>query len=103
MPSKAKSPSLEFNSGWTYSPAPEGKEHVELKERYDLFINGKFVKPSKEKYFATINPATEEKISEVGEASSEDVDKSVRAARQTYEKIWSRMPAKERGKYIYRI
>jgi len=104
MPAKPKSPHvLEFNTGWSYAPAPEGAEHVELKERYDLFINGKFVKPSKEKYFKTINPATEEKISEVGEATSEDVDRAVRAARGAYENVWSKMSAKERGKYIYRI
>ncbi len=94
---------LDFNTNWTYAPAPEGTEHIELKERYDLFIKGKFVKPSKEKYFNTINPATEEKIAEVGEATSEDVDRAVRAARAAYEKVWSRMAAKERGKYIYRI
>ncbi|MDZ4845904.1 MAG: aldehyde dehydrogenase family protein [Chitinophagales bacterium] len=104
MPAKPKSPHvLEFNTGWSYAPAPEGAEHVELKERYDLFINGKFVKPSKEKYFKTINPATEERISEVGEATSEDVDRAVRAARGAYENVWSKMSAKERGKYIYRI
>ena len=103
MPSKAKSNSLEFNTGWTYAPAPESKDHVELKERYELFINGKFVKPSKEKYFKTINPATEEKIADVAEATSEDVDRAVKAARHAYEKTWSRMSPKERGKYIYRI
>jgi len=104
MPAKPKSPHvLEFNTGWSYAPAPEGAEHVELKERYDLFINGKFVKPSKEKFFKTINPATEEKIAEVGEATSEDVDRAVRAARGAYENVWSKMSAKERGKYIYRI
>src|SRR5690606_9679692 len=36
-------------------------------------------------------------------ATREDVDRAVKAARQAYEKVWSKMPAKERGKYIYRI
>lgn len=94
---------LDFQTGWTYAPAPEGTEHIELKDRYDLFINGKFVKPSKEKYFKTINPATEEKIADVAEATSEDVDRAVKAARNAYDKVWSKMPSKERGKYIYRI
>src|SRR6187549_1056971 len=98
-----KASPLDFQTGWTYAPAPEGTEHIELKERYDLFINGKFVKPSKEKYFKTINPATEEKIADVAEATSEDVDRAVKAARNAYDKVWSKMPAKERGKYIYRI
>lgn len=95
--------SLDFLTGWTYAPAPEGTEHIELKERYDLFINGKFVKPEKEKYFNTINPAAEEKIAEVAEATSEDVDRAVRAARKAYDNVWSKMAPKERGKYVYRI
>jgi len=104
MPPKSKSRNtLDFHTGWTYAPAPEGTEHIELKERYDLFINGKFVKPEKEKYFATINPATEEKLAEVAEATSDDVDKAVRAARKAYDNVWSKMAPKERGKYIYRI
>lgn len=106
MPPKTKSKtasSLDFHTGWTYAPAPEGTEHIELKERYDLFINGRFVKPEKEKYFNTINPATEEKIAEVAEATSEDVDRAVRAARKAYDNVWSKMAPKERGKYIYRI
>jgi len=96
-------PELKFNSGWEYAPAPESKAHIKLNERYDLFINGKFVKPSSGKYFDTINPATEEKIAEVAEASAADVDKAVKAARNAYEKVWKKMPAKERAKYIFRI
>jgi len=74
-----------------------------LKDRYDLFINGKFVEPDSGKYFETISPSTEEKLADVAEANANDVDKAVKAARHAYDKVWSRMPAKERGKYIYRI
>jgi aldehyde dehydrogenase (NAD+) len=94
---------LNFSTDWTYAPAPESASHAQIKPRYDLFINGKFVAPSKGEYFDTINPANEKKLAEVGLATSEDVDKAVRAARSVYEKTWSKMPAKERGKYIYRI
>lgn len=94
--------SLKFNEGWSYSPAPESTDHVSIKERYDLFIGGKFIKPVKGKYFATINPANEKKLSEVANATSEDVDKAVRAARKAYGP-WSALPARERGKYVYRI
>jgi aldehyde dehydrogenase (NAD+) len=96
-------PSLDFNSGWSYAPSPESTDHIKLDKRYDLFIDGKFVKPSSGKYFDTINPATEEKLAEVAEANEKDVDKAVKAARAAYDKTWSKMPAKERGKYIYRI
>jgi aldehyde dehydrogenase (NAD+) len=96
-------PKLKFNSGWQYAPAPESASHIKLKDRYDLFINGKFVKPSSGKYFETINPATEVKLSEVAEANAADVDKAVKAARNAYVKYWKKMPGKERAKYIYRI
>jgi len=92
---------LDFNI--EYAPAPESKASATIKPKYDLFINGKFEKPSSKKYFATINPATEEKLSEVAEANAADVDKAVKAARTAYDKTWSKMPAKERAKYIYRI
>jgi hypothetical protein len=28
-----------------YAPAPESSDHIQLKPQYNLFINGKFVKP----------------------------------------------------------
>lgn len=88
---------------WDLSPAPENKTHIQLKKKYDLFINGKFVKPVAGKYFDTINPATEEKIAEIAEAGAKDIDKAVKAARKAYNEVWSKMAPRERGKYIYRI
>ena len=96
-------PKLKFNTGWEYEPAPEGTSHIRLKERYDLFINGSFVKPSSGKYFETINPANEQKLAEVAEANAADVDKAVKAARNAYDQYWRKMPATERAKYIFRI
>ena len=88
---------------WEYSPAPESTDHIELKKQYNLFINGKFNPPKSGKYFKTINPSNEKTISSVAEADKTDVDKAVKSAKNAYEKIWSKMPAKERGKYIFRI
>lgn len=94
---------LKFDSARNYAPAPESKSVAKINPRYDLFINGKFEKPLSKKYFATINPATEEKLSEVADANAADVDKAVKAARNAYDKTWKKMPAKERAKYIFRI
>lgn len=88
---------------WEYSPAPESTAHIRIAPRYDLFINGAFVKPQSKKYFATYDPATEEKLSEVALANEKDVDLAVKAARSAYEKVWKKMPAQERAKYIFRI
>ncbi|MGZ4090948.1 MAG: aldehyde dehydrogenase family protein [Bacteroidia bacterium] len=88
---------------WDYAPAPEAKDHAKIKKQYDLFINGQWVKPTTKKYFDTISPSSEEKLSEVAEAGEKDVELAVKAARNAYEKTWKKMPAKERGKYIFRI
>ena len=94
---------LKFSGEWDLAPAPESTDHISVKKEYQLFIDGKFVKPKKEKYFSTINPATEKKLSSIAEASKEDVDRAVKAARKAHSGVWSSTSAKERGKYIYRI
>ncbi|MDW8107345.1 MAG: aldehyde dehydrogenase family protein [Armatimonadota bacterium] len=90
-------------SRWEYAPSPEPREIVKLQPRYGLFIGGEFVEPHSGRYFTTLNPATEEVLAEVAYADAEDVDRAVRAARHAYETIWSRLPGKERAKYLFRI
>jgi aldehyde dehydrogenase (NAD+) len=94
---------LKFDSARNLAPAPESKSGAKIDAQYDLFINGKFEKPVSKKYFATINPATEEKLSMIAEANTADVNKAVKAARTAYDKTWKKMPPSERAKYIYRI
>jgi len=94
---------LAFDGGWEYSPAPESTDHIKVAKKYELFIGGDFVKPESGKYFDTINPATEARLSRVALAGAEDVDKAVKAARKAYSGPWSRMKPADRGKYIYRI
>lgn len=84
-----------------YAAAPESVR-PEISDQYGLFINGSFVEPSEGKRFATINPATEQTLSMISEASASDVDAAVQAAREALPK-WSALPGKERGKYLYRI
>ena len=42
-------------------------------------------------------------LAEVTEAGQADVDRAVAAARKAYDKVWSKLPARERGKYLFRI
>ncbi len=98
-----KNVKLKFDTQWKYAAAPETPDHIILADKYDLFINGKFTPPQSKKYFDTINPAKETRIASVAEAGQADVDAAVSAARNAYNKVWSKMPARERGKYIYRI
>jgi aldehyde dehydrogenase (NAD+) len=39
----------------------------------------------------------------VAEAGEKDVDRAVQAARKAYDKVWRKISARERGKYVYRI
>ena len=100
---KAAVVGLQFDTDWQYAPSPESRDHIQIKDQYELFIGGKWVKPESGKYFDTINPATEEKIARVAEANKADVDKAVKAARLAYDKYWRTMSPKDRGKYIFRI
>ncbi len=86
-----------------YAPAPESASVVTIADSYGLFINGKFVAAKGGKSFPTINPANEAVLTKVAYASSDDVDKAVTAARNAYNKVWSKMAPAERGKYLFRI
>jgi aldehyde dehydrogenase (NAD+) len=94
---------LSFGDRWGYAPAPEANDYIRLQKRYQLFIGGKFVAPKSGKYFASINPATEEKLAEIAEANARDVDLAVKSARRAYKNTWSKMPGRERGKFLFRI
>ncbi|MFT4228217.1 aldehyde dehydrogenase family protein [Micropruina sp.] len=84
-----------------YAPAPESRSIVDIKPAYGLFIGGDFV-DGRGNDFSTINPATEEVLAQVSEASEADVDAAVVAARKAFGP-WSRMSGAERGKYLFRI
>jgi aldehyde dehydrogenase (NAD+) len=88
---------------WEYAPAPESRDIVRLKERYGLFINGREVQASDGAVFATVNPATEEKLADVARATPADVDRAIRAAGRAQKKSWGDLPGRERAKYLFRI
>jgi len=94
---------LNFGAKWDYAPAPEESKNYVIAPRHELFINGKFVAPRSKKYFDSVNPATEQKLTEIAAANAADVDSAVKSARRAYERVWSKMPGRERGKYLYRI
>src|SRR5258705_8066472 len=94
---------LNFGNKWDFAPAPEDSKNYIIAPQHELFINGKFVAPTSGKYFESINPATEQTLTTIAAANAEDVDSAVKAARKAYDKVWSKMPGRERGKYLYRI
>jgi len=86
-----------------YAPAPESRAIVDIAPSYGLFIGGEMVDPVDGTTFKSISPSTEEVLCEVSEAGPADVDRAVQAARTAYARTWSRMPGRERGKYLFRI
>jgi aldehyde dehydrogenase (NAD+) len=69
-----------------------------------LLIDGQWVESSRQ--FDTINPAAGEVLTQIAEASAEDVDRAVTAARKALEDRsgpWRKMSARERGRLIWHL
>jgi aldehyde dehydrogenase (NAD+) len=88
-------------SRFVYAPAPESRDIARLKPSYQIFVNGAFRDGAGEA-IKTINPADETPLAEVAEAGLSDVDDAIKAARRA-SGPWSKLPGKERGKYLFRI
>jgi aldehyde dehydrogenase (NAD+) len=88
-------------SGWEYATAPESREIVTLRERYGHFVGGEWLEP-KETY-TTIDPASEEPLAEVGQATEAEVGLAIDAAHEAFDNGWSALPGSERAKYLFRI
>ncbi|MBJ7604649.1 MAG: aldehyde dehydrogenase family protein [Candidatus Dormibacteraeota bacterium] len=85
-----------------YAAAPEATDHLKIADSYALFVGGRFVEPHSRRRFATVNPATEETLSEVAEADETDVDRAVTAAADAF-RSWSRLSGAKRARYIFRL
>ena len=92
---------LLFGDLWEFDPTPETAD-PNIAPRYQLFINGKFTAPKSKKYFDSISPRNEAKVSEIALAGDSDVNAAFEAATAAFPK-WSKTPGAERGKYLYRI
>ncbi|HEX3998525.1 MAG TPA: aldehyde dehydrogenase family protein [Pirellulales bacterium] len=68
------------------------------------FIGGQWQPAVSGKTFETINPATEEVITQVAEGDAADIDLAVAAARKALDKgPWGRMDARDRGRLMYKL
>lgn len=69
-----------------------------------LYINGEYVPASSDETFAVTNPATQEVIAYVSEATEKDVDQAVRAAREAFDNgPWGKMTVEERSAKLRRM
>ncbi|MDQ3822107.1 MAG: aldehyde dehydrogenase family protein, partial [Actinomycetota bacterium] len=88
-------------SGWDYAPAPEARDIVRLEERYGHYVGGRWLEPAET--YTTIDPAREEPLADVGQATEQEVAQAVTAARDAFENGWSGATPAERAKYLFRI
>jgi aldehyde dehydrogenase (NAD+) len=69
-----------------------------------LLVDGKWIPAASGKTFATYNPANKEKLADVAEGDSEDVNRAVKAARKAFEsKAWQSWSPRERGRFLLRV
>lgn len=86
----------------TAQPQPQRNPDIKYTQ---LLIDGEWVESASGKRFPTINPATEEVITDVAEADKVDVDRAVAAATRAFAlgSPWRTMDAAERGNCLTRL
>jgi aldehyde dehydrogenase (NAD+) len=71
--------------------------------RKQLLINGEWRDATGGRTMPVVNPATEDVIAEVASADRADVDAAVDAARAALAGPWGKMPARERGRLLWKL
>lgn len=74
----------------------------EIKNQYNLFIDGQWVKPGTGQYLKVENPATGEHLTEIAEASTQDVDKAIAAAQEAF-KSWGKTTVNQRSEILLKL
>ena len=91
---------MSTSTGSAFDPQQALSQHV-LK---DFYIGGDWVKPQSDQKLELISPVTEECFLSLPEASTADVDRAVKAARQAFDHgPWPRMTPQERSKFVLAI
>ncbi len=72
-------------------------------KHYKMYIDGEWVDSDTKKTFETLNPENNKPWAVVPEASTNDVDKAVKAAQKAFEGEWAKLLPRERGKLLRAI
>ncbi|MCS7054580.1 MAG: aldehyde dehydrogenase family protein [Thermoflexales bacterium] len=88
-----------------YGPAPESAKPAlawldERGRTFGQFIAGRWTPPDPQRLFDSLNPATGRPLARVTQATQDEVDAAVAAARRAFES-WSRTPGHVRARYLY--
>jgi len=73
-----------------------------FKQRYDNYIGGKYVAPSKGEYFANVTPITGQPFCEIARSTSEDIELALDAAHEAKE-AWGKTSPSERANILNKI
>lgn len=71
--------------------------------KYDLFINGEWVKDPNQEYFPAINPYTQDVWAEVPQASDAQVAQAIDCARASFDSVWSKTSGAERARLLNKL
>ena len=98
---------MEIFATMEYGPAPEAAtpatDWLERHgRRFGLFIDGAWTQPDEERLFGSINPANRQTLAHVTQASADEVDAAVAAARRAFPG-WSQLAGHVRARYLYAL
>ncbi len=90
-----------------YGPAPESPNAAlawleEHKNKFGLYINGKWEAPISKAYFKSISPSNKNFLADLADAGEKDVDKAVKAAKKALPG-WVGIGPHARARYLYAI
>jgi aldehyde dehydrogenase len=85
-----------------YSAPGQGDSPVTVKSRYDNFIGGDWVAPSKGDYFENPSPITGRSFTEVARSNAEDIDRALDAAHGA-KRAWGKTSTTERANILNKI
>lgn len=76
---------------------------INIKDKYELFINGQWQEPKSGDYLETINPSNGEVLSKIANANEEDVNLAVQAAKDAFYNGWKDTSIEERSSILLKI
>jgi aldehyde dehydrogenase len=85
-----------------YSPPGQSGSPVTVESRYDNFIGGDWVAPSKGDYFENPSPITGQTFTEIARSNAEDVDRALDAAHSA-RRAWGKTSATDRANILNKI
>lgn len=76
---------------------------INIQEKFDLYINGEWVSPQEGNYLETKSPANGKLVTKFAQANKADVDKAVKAARDSFENEWKDFSTEKRAILLNKI